>query len=123
VQTSPGRAADSTAALDAASAGLVTLNSPIYSLQVDFSQSGTNTEIHLYASNLQGEPIKIQQWTVAATLPSRGLGPIPAAVTAITDSHAIGEISLTVPGKWTFAFTLRTSDIDEATVQTTVPIN
>jgi putative copper export protein/methionine-rich copper-binding protein CopC len=123
VQSSPGRAADANANLDAASQGLVTLNSSIYSLQVDFSQSGNNTEIHLYASNLQGVPIKIDQWKVAATLPSQNLGPIPAAVTAITDSHAIGEISLTVPGRWTFAFTLRTSDVDEATVQTTVPIN
>ena len=123
VQSSPGRAADANANLDAASQGLVTLNSPIYSLQVDFSQSGNNTEIHLYASNLQGVPIKIDEWKVAATLPSQNLGPIPAGVTAITDSHAIGEINLTVPGRWTFAFTLRTSDVDEATVQTTVPIN
>ena len=123
VQSSPGRAADANANLDAASQGLVTLNSPIYSLQVDFSQSGNNTEIHLYASNLQGVPIKIDEWKVTATLPSQNLGPIPAGVTAITDSHAIGEINLTVPGRWTFAFTLRTSDVDEATVQTTVPIN
>ncbi|HKE67166.1 MAG TPA: copper resistance protein CopC [Micromonosporaceae bacterium] len=122
VQSSPGRTADADAALNAASSGLVTLNSSLYSLQVDFTQSGTNTEIHLYAANLQGAPIKIQQWTVDASLPSQNLGPIPAAVTAITDSHAIGEISLTVPGTWTFTFTLRTSDIDEATVQTTVPI-
>jgi putative copper export protein/methionine-rich copper-binding protein CopC len=123
VQSSPGRAADANANLDAASQGLVTLNSPIYSLQVDFSQSGGNTEIHMYASNLQGVPIKIDEWKVTATLPSQSLGPIPAGVTPITDSHATGEINLTVPGRWTFAFTLRTSDVDEATVQTTVPIN
>jgi putative copper export protein/methionine-rich copper-binding protein CopC len=123
VQSSPGRAADANANLDAASQGLITLNSPIYSLQVDFSQSGNNTEIHLFASNLQGVPIKIDEWKVTATLPSQNLGPIPAGVTAITDSHAIGEINLTVPGRWTFEFTLRTSDVDEATVQTTVPIN
>ena len=123
VQSSPGRAADANANLDAASQGLVTLNSPIYSLQVDFSQSGNNTEIHLFASNLQGVPVKIEEWKVTATLPSKNLGPIPAGVTAITDSHAIGEINLTVPGRWTFSFTLRTSDVDEATVQTTVPIN
>jgi len=123
VQSSPGRAADANANLDAASQSLVTLNSPIYSLQVDFAQSGNNTEIHLFASSLQGAPIKIDEWKVTATLPSQNLGPIPAGVTAITDSHAIGEINLTVPGRWTFAFTLRTSDVDEATVQTTVPIN
>jgi putative copper export protein/methionine-rich copper-binding protein CopC len=123
VQSSPGRAADANANLNAASQGLVTLNSPIYSLQVDFSQSGNNTEIHLYAANLQGVPTKIDEWKVTATLPSQNLGPIPAGVTAITDSHAIGEINLTVPGRWTFAFTLRTSDVNEATVQTTVPIN
>ena len=123
VQSSPGRAADANANLNAASQGLVTLNSPIYSLQVDFSQSGGNTEIHMYASNLQGVPIKIDEWKVTATLPSQNLGPIPAGVTPITDSHATGEINLTVPGRWTFAFTLRTSDVDEATVQTTVPIN
>jgi putative copper export protein/methionine-rich copper-binding protein CopC len=121
VQSSPGRTAAANASLDAGLSGLVTLNSPIYSLQVDFTRSGNNTEIHLYATDPQGAPIKVEQWTVTASLPAKSLGPISAAVTAITDSHAIADVNLTVPGSWTFAFTLRTTDVDEATVQTTVP--
>lgn len=123
VQSSPGRAADAQAALDASANNLITLNSRLYALQVDFAPNNGQTEIHLFATSPQGVPIKIAEWKVTATLPAKHLGPIPATITSLTDSHAIGEINLTVPGNWTFAFTLRVGAFDEATVTTVVPIN
>ena len=41
---------------------------------------------------------------------------------ALTDNHATGEIALSEAGRWDFRFTLRTSDIDQATVTVTVPV-
>jgi copper transport protein len=123
VQSSPGRAADAQAALDADATNLITLNSSLYSLQVEFLPNNGLTEIHLFATTPEGAPLRIDEWKITATLPARSLGPIPATVTPITDSHAIGEINLTVKGNWTFAFTLRVGDFNEATVTTVVPIN
>jgi copper transport protein len=122
VQATPARTAAADATLAATAAGVITLNSPIYSLQMDTAQTGGITEIHLFAYTPGGDPLKVVEWTVTATLAAKNLGPLPAVVTPFTDSHAVGQISLTVPGQWTFAITLRVSDVDEATVTTIVTI-
>jgi copper transport protein len=124
VQTKPARSQAAENAITANSPASVTLNSPIYSLQVDFSPIATGTEIHMYAYNPQGAPLKVVQWTVTAALPSKGIEATTVDnLLPVTDSHAVAQATLPVKGDWTFSFTLRTSDIDEATVVTTVPIN
>lgn len=124
VQTKPARSQAAESAITANSPASVTLNSPIYSLQVDFSPIATGTEIHMYVYNPQGAPLKVVQWTVTAALPSKGIEATTVDnLLPVTDSHAVAQATLPVKGDWTFSFTLRTSDIDEATVVTTVPIN
>jgi copper transport protein len=123
VQSTPARTAAADAAIDASSSGLVTLNSPLYSLQMDSTQSNGVTELHLYAFTPAGAPLKVVEWKVTASLPAQNLGPFPVPMTRITDAHAVGQTSLTVPGLWTFTITLRISDIDEATVTTTIPMS
>lgn len=124
VQSTPARTAAAEASQTANSPLSVTLNSPIYSLQVDFSPIPTGVEIHMYAYTPQGAPLKVVQWTVTAALPARDIEPTTVGgVLAITDSHATAQATLPVKGDWMFAFTLRTSAIDEATVYTTVPIS
>ena len=53
--------------------------------------------------------------------PRPGIEPIEIPLLRITDNHAIGEITLPTPGEWQLRFTLRTSEIDQATVTATVP--
>ena len=62
------------------------------------------------------------EWQASAALPSRGIEPISISLLPLTDTHADGQINLPAPGNWTFRFTLRTSDVDEATTSTTVAI-
>jgi copper transport protein len=124
VQTTPARtqlAAGSTGTTNGIYS--TTLTSPLYQLQLDIEpvQTGPN-DIHLYAYTPQGVPLKVLEWKVNAALPAQGIEPIDAVLTGVTDSHEIGQVTLPVAGEWTFSFTLRTTEIDEATVTTLVKV-
>lgn len=122
VQAPPAKNAAEAATEQAAAAGLITLNSSLYSMQLDVDQSNGVTELHMYVSDLNGVALAVKQWTVVATLPAQQLT-VQVQVLPITQSHAEGDVTLTVPGNWTFTFTLRTTDVDEATVSTVIPIS
>ncbi|MGW9193206.1 copper resistance CopC/CopD family protein [Micromonospora chersina] len=123
VQTTPARTA--TADVAGAPAGYfsTTLSSPIYSLQVELdpAETGSNS-LHLYAYTKDNRPQPVQEWKATAALPSAGIEPITVPLLPLTDNHATGEISLPAAGQWQLRFTVRTSDIDQATVTATVPV-
>ncbi|WP_442929889.1 copper resistance CopC/CopD family protein [Micromonospora sp. WMMC241] len=123
VQTTPAR----TAAADVAGAPTgyfsTTLSSPIYSLQVELDPAETgNNSLHLYAYTTDNRPQPVQEWKVTAALPSAGIEPITVPLLPLSDNHATGEVNLPARGDWQLRFTVRTSDIDQATVTATVPI-
>jgi copper transport protein len=66
--------------------------------------------------------LPVAEWRATAALPERGIEPIEIPLLPLTDSHATGEISLPSPGNWLLSFTVRLTDIDQATVTSTVPI-
>lgn len=137
VQTTPGRT-EAAAPADATITDFVaTLESPIYSLEVlvEPGERGSNT-VHLYAYTLEGEPLPVEEWGATAELPAGAgevdddtgdappqLEPIEVPLLELTDNHAIGEAQLPVAGDWEFRFTVRISEIDQASVTTTVPIS
>jgi copper transport protein len=121
VQTTPAR----TASVQTVAPTLqqATLTSPLYVLQFDISPATDgNNELHLYASAPDGGLIKIEEWKGKASLPSQGIEGIDINLLGLYDDHASGQVTLPAPGKWTFTFTLRTTDIDQATVTTEVDI-
>lgn len=121
VQTTPAR----TAAAQEQSAGYFTarLTSSLYQLQVevDPAKSGVNS-VHLYAYTPDNKPLPVVEWRATAALPEREVEPIEIPLLPLTENHATGEVSLPSPGEWQLRFTVRISDIDQATVTTTVPI-
>jgi copper transport protein len=124
VQTTPARtAAASTASQADIGIFTETMNSPLYQLQFDVEpvKQGDN-EVHLYAYTPDGKPLAVKEWHASAALPARNIEPIAVTLLPLTDSHATGQISLPWAGSWQFSFTLRTTDIDEATVTTTVVV-
>jgi copper transport protein len=125
VQTTPART-QAAADRGTGQTGLfsTTLTSPLYQLQLDIEpvQTGPN-DMHLFAYTPQGSPQPVLEWKVTAALPAQGIEPIEAVLTPITDSHDAGQITLPSPGQWTFSFTLRTTEIDEATVTTVVKVS
>jgi copper transport protein len=124
VQTPPARSASATAAAQQASGPFsVTLSNDLYQLQIDIVPAKTgDNELHLFAYTPQGGPLKVVEWKGTAALPAQNVEPIGIAMLPLTDSHATGQVALPSAGNWQFSFTLRTSDIDEATVTTTVKI-
>ncbi len=119
VQSSPARNA---AGVTTDTQGTVSLTSPLYTLQVEFLPgAGGVMDVHMFAFNPAGGPQPVQAWVVTASLPSQNLD-VNLGVSVQAQTHAITEAILPVPGNWKFTFTLRTTDIDEATVSTVVPI-
>jgi len=121
VQTTPARTA--TVQTDVPALQQATLTSPLYVLQFDISPATDgNNEMHLYASAPNGGPIRIEEWKGKASLPSQGIEGIDINLLALYEDHATGTVTLPAPGKWKFTFTLRTTEIDQATVTTEVDI-
>ncbi|WP_407951963.1 copper resistance protein CopC [Plantactinospora sonchi] len=123
VQTPPARSAEDYGTDGAASYYSTTLTSSLYSLQVevDPAKRGSNS-MHLYAYTLDNKPLPVVEWRATAALPEKGIEPIDIPLLPLTDSHATGEFSLPSAGNWQLSFTVRLSDIDQATVTSTVPI-
>ncbi|MFE9957984.1 copper resistance CopC/CopD family protein [Micromonospora sp. NPDC005299] len=123
VQTTPARTASATVAGAPDNFFSATLSSPLYSLQVELdpAETGSNS-LHLYAYTKDNRPQPVQEWKATAALPSAGIEPITIPLLPLTDNHAFGEINLPAAGQWQLRFTVRTSDIDQATVTATVPV-
>jgi copper transport protein len=127
VQATPGSAAGDGggAGAGAGPVGQVsaTLDSPLYQLQVDVSPATVGPNgLHLYAYSPIGAPMPVVEWEASAELPAVDAGPVPIALLRLTDNHATGQVTLPRPGIWRLRFTLRVSDVDEATVTWTVRV-
>jgi copper transport protein len=123
VQTTPARTAVANTGAAASNFFSATATSSLYSLQVEIDPAKVgNNSIHLYAYTPDNRPQPVVEWTATAALPDQGVEPIDIPLLPLTDNHSTGEISLPTAGQWQLKFTLRTSDTDQATVTTTVPI-
>jgi copper transport protein len=125
VQTTPARTEVEAAELAAnpTTDFVATLDSELYSLDVivEPAERGSNG-VHLTAYAPDGAPQLVEEWQVTAALPVGGIEPIEVPMLPLTDNHATGEVTLPTPGDWLMRFTLRTSEIDQATVEATVTI-
>jgi copper transport protein len=124
VQTAPARSAQASAAPPTVQSAVLPAPSKLFTLTVDDTPASVGAnEIHMYATTPDGQPKAVQQWTVTAALPAQGIEPIPVTTLSLAEDHAIGQVTLPAAGVWTFAFTLRTSAVDEDTVTTTFTIS
>ncbi|MFY1672490.1 copper resistance CopC/CopD family protein [Plantactinospora sp. WMMB334] len=124
VQTTPGRNAGIEAEIAASDTFAQTLNSPLYTLQFDIYpvQLGPNNTVHAYVYTPEGRPLPAVEWTLTASLPAKGVEPTSTPMLGIEPHHAVGAINFPIPGEWQLRFTIRTSEIDQATVRTTVQV-
>lgn len=123
VQTTPARTAGADVAGSTPRYFSTTLSSPNYSLQIELdpAERGNNT-VHFYAYTKDNRPQPVVEWRATAALPAAGIEPIQVPLLPLTDNHATGEINFPAAGEWQLRITVRTSDIDQATVTATVPI-
>jgi copper transport protein len=122
VQTTPARSATAAATQNLQS---TTLTSTLYSLTVDLqpATTGPDNVMHLFVYTLDGKPLDVAEWTVTMALPAKGIEPITVPVLPILPSHATAQVTIPASGTWTFRFTLRTTEIDQATVVWLVKVN
>ncbi|MBQ1074814.1 copper resistance protein CopC/CopD [Micromonospora sp. C31] len=123
VQTTPARTAGADVTNSTGGFFSTTLSSPNYSLQVELdpAERGNNT-VHFYAYTKDNRPQPVVEWRATVALPAAGIEPIQVPLLPLTDNHATGEITFPAAGEWQLRITVRTSDIDQATVTATVPI-
>nr|BFE65378.1 copper resistance protein CopC [Dactylosporangium thailandense] len=121
VQTSPARAGQS----DTPPGPFDTVVSTnLLKIQVDISPAtvGMNS-VHLYAVKPDGSgPQAVVEWKATAALPSKGIEPLTVPTLAVSDDHAIGQVSLVSAGTWEFKFTARVDDLNQSTVTVQVPV-
>ncbi|MFD0267053.1 copper resistance protein CopC [Streptomyces sp. NPDC127106] len=91
-------------------------------LQLDPGRVGANT-LHLWAESPDGNPLDIPEIKVAFTLPAKDIGPLPLVSERAAPGHwTASGVQLPLAGEWRIDVTVRTSEIDQTTVQKTVKI-
>ncbi|GAB2606124.1 copper resistance protein C [Paractinoplanes abujensis] len=125
VQTTTGRTVDVEAVAAQRSRGFVeTLNSRLYAVQFEIFPAtvGEYNTLHAFAYTPEGKPLKVLEWKVSVSLPAQGVEAIDAPVATVVDNQGLGAVTFPIAGDWQLSMTLRVSEIDQATVTTTVPV-
>ncbi|MFJ3879277.1 copper resistance protein CopC [Streptomyces sp. NPDC090077] len=91
-------------------------------LELDPGRVGANT-LHLWADGPDGKPLDLPEVKISFTLPAKEIGPLPLAPDRAAAGHwTASGVQLPLAGEWRIDVTVRTSDIDQTTVQKNVKI-
>ncbi|MFD3485169.1 copper resistance CopC/CopD family protein [Streptomyces sp. NPDC058665] len=137
--TEPGRTQEkevgrsgTAAAAPAAPAGPVEITAPFDTggakgkgtvrLTVDPASPGGNV-MHVWVDGPDGKPMDVPEVKVAYTLKSEQIGPLPVVPELLAPGHwSSSTVQIPMPGEWHFQVTVRTSDIDQTTIEKNVKI-
>ncbi|MFF3214613.1 copper resistance CopC/CopD family protein [Streptomyces sp. NPDC002886] len=91
-------------------------------LQLDPGRVGANT-LHVWAETPDGKPLDLPELRVSFTLEAKEIGPLPVLPERAAPGHwTASGVQLPLTGDWRIDVTVRTSDIDQTTVQKNVKI-
>lgn len=91
-------------------------------LQLDPGRVGANT-LHVWAETPDGKPLDLPELKVSFTLEAKEIGPLPVLPERAAPGHwTASGVQLPLTGDWRIDVTIRTSDIDQTTVQKNVKI-
>lgn len=91
-------------------------------LELDPGRVGANN-LHLWADTTDGQPLELPEVKIAFTLPAKDIGPLPVVPDRAAPGHwSASGVQLPLAGEWRIDVTVRTSDIDQTTVQKNVKI-
>ncbi|MFE2875561.1 copper resistance CopC/CopD family protein [Streptomyces roseus] len=134
--TEPGRTAEQASGRDAAATAVpnraIKITLPFDTggqngkgsvrVEVDPGRVGANS-LHVWVDDPQGQPLDIPEIKVAFTLPAKDIGPLPLLPERAAPGHwSASGVQLPLAGEWRIDVTVRTSDIDQTTVQKNVKI-
>ncbi|MFD4371459.1 copper resistance protein CopC [Streptomyces sp. NPDC058486] len=94
----------------------------IVRLSLDPGRTGANA-LHLFVERPNGKPLDVPEIKVNLTLEEKGVGPLPVAPDRIQTGHwSASGVQLPLPGEWRIQVTVRTSEIDQTTIEKNVKI-
>jgi copper transport protein len=111
----------------AAQAGPVSRDAFVHPFQinlvVDPARTGSN-EIHVYLLNhLTGQPAKVDDVRIGASLPAAGVGPLRLQALPAGPGHVvIAGATFPLAGLWTLRLDIRRGDFDQWSTTVTIPI-
>ncbi|KIF75447.1 membrane protein [Streptomyces sp. 150FB] len=136
--TEPGRTAEEAAALPRAAAAAPAVPVPVnvslpfntggpkgkgtVELDIDPGHTGTNV-MHIYVNGPDNQPLDVPEVRASLTLSAQKIGPLPIVPQRFAAGHwAADGIQIPLAGDWLLQVTVRTSDIDETTVDKHIKI-
>lgn len=91
-------------------------------MDLDPGHTGTNV-VHLWIDDIDGKAMDVPEVKLAFTLKSKAIGPLPAVPVRLAEGHWTSTgVQIPIAGDWNVAVTVRTSDIDQTTVDKNVKI-
>ncbi|MFD7745339.1 copper resistance CopC/CopD family protein [Streptomyces sp. NPDC059698] len=135
--TEPGRteeeaAAGSPGASAPAAAGPVNLSMPFDTggrngkgtLRIDLEPGRTGSnDLHVWIDGSGGEPMDVPELKLALTLEAKDIGPLPVVPDRLAEGHwSASGVQIPMAGEWKIDVTVRTSDIDQVTIDENVEI-
>ncbi|MFF0446043.1 copper resistance protein CopC [Streptomyces sp. NPDC004609] len=127
-----GRAPASSATADAAPTGPTEISVPFDTggsngkgtirLSLDPAAPGAN-EMHVRVDGTDGKPLDAPEVKVSFTLRAQEIGPLPITPDRVAAGHwSASRVQIPMPGDWQIKVTVRTSDIDQTTIDKNVKI-
>jgi copper transport protein len=136
--TEPGRTEEEAARVDTTgtvapvAGGQVTLSLPFDTggqngkgtVRLDISPGGTGADsLHLWVDGPDNRPLDVPEVKLAFTLESKDIGPLPVVPDRLAEGHwTASDVQIPMAGEWKVAVTVRTSDIDQTTINKNVKI-
>ncbi|MFJ7327001.1 copper resistance CopC/CopD family protein [Streptomyces cyaneofuscatus] len=134
--TEPGRteveAKGASSSAPAPAAGPVNLSMPFDTggqngkgtvrIDIDPGRTGSN-ELHVWVDGGDGKPMDVPELKVALTLEAQDIGPLPVVPDRLAEGHwSASGVQIPMAGEWKVDVTVRTSDIDQVTIDKNVKI-
>lgn len=125
VQAAPGRSADAAVDAPVGDGFSQTLTSALYTMQFNIYplELGEWNTVHGQTYTPEGKPLRAQEWVVTTRHVGQNLEAVTEAMAPLPSRNdALGSLTFPLPGTYEITFTIRTTDIDQATVRTTVTV-
>ncbi|MFJ7195993.1 MULTISPECIES: copper resistance CopC/CopD family protein [unclassified Streptomyces] len=91
-------------------------------MEITPARPGAN-ELHLWVDGADGKAMDVPEVKVAFTLESKDIGPLPVLPARLAEGHWTADgVQIPMAGNWKVAVTVRTSDIDQTTIDKNVKI-
>ncbi|NEA62614.1 copper resistance protein CopC/CopD [Streptomyces sp. SID12488] len=124
--TSTSSSSSSSSSSDSDGTGALTLDMPfdtggqdgkgLVRLDINPARVGGNV-MHVYVERPNGRAFDVPEVKVAFTLTAKSIGPLPVNPDRVATGHwTANEVQIPMAGDWKIAVTVRTSDIDQVTV-------